>query len=137
MGFLLIIAAFAIAVIGTNVVFNRLRGSSSLMMDSLTPTPARRKDTSIEDHINRILDYIDAEEWNDNEKVEGRVIKLNPVLSRMLQDLDAIEHLEYIFPRYGIRVMALDSSDTKLRTSGYDHKVSFDGFEVGYKRNAS
>lgn len=140
MGFIGIVLFFIIAVIGVNVIWGTVVSKArtvTLGAADMRPRtnnwPTKNKgDTNY--LVDRIMAYVAAEDWVvDPEKLP--LVKINPVLSAMLEDLDAIEPLEYILPSHGLKVHVVNSTlDRELIDAGFDRKVSFDGVEVGYKR---
>lgn len=130
---------FIISVIGVNVIWGRAvgkareftAGAADMCPSRATPPSKRKNDKDY--MVDRIMAYVEAENWKVDPDTLP-IVKTNPVLSSMLEDLDAIEPLEYVLPDHGIRVHHVDNNERVLVDAGFDRKVSFDGVEVGYKR---
>tara|TARA_B100002019_G_scaffold292739_1_gene316904 strand:+ start:3467 stop:3925 length:459 start_codon:yes stop_codon:yes gene_type:complete len=148
---LLFIVLIAAAVVGINFMFEKLKqkaaeakqryGDINQAMHVRPVVTPKPKAEEIDVKINALFKYTMNEAWVE----KGTVFYVNnPIITKMLEDIDKIEPLEYNLPQKGVGVYAVIPEDDrisdevyqKLESAGFERYVIISGRAIGYRQKS-
>jgi hypothetical protein len=147
---LLFVVLIAAAVVGINFMAEKIKqkateakqryGDINQALHARPSTP-KPKAEDIDVKINALFKYTMNEAWVE----KGTVFYVNnPIITKMLEDIDKIEPLEYHLPQKGVGVYAVIPEDDrisdevyqKLESAGFERYVIISGRAIGYRQKA-